>query len=71
MDPERVRELAQKGGRRAHELGTAHTYTTTEASEAGKKGGLITGAQRHAKSVAAKKAALEPPRPTPRVTKWG
>lgn len=48
MDPERRRQLAQRGGRRAHELGTAHQYTSQEAAEAGRKGGITTGAMRSA-----------------------
>lgn len=39
MDPERRRQLAQRGGRRAHELGRAHTFSGDEAKSAGKKGG--------------------------------
>jgi general stress protein YciG len=36
---ERQREIARKGGRAAHEKGTAHEFTTEEAREAGRKGG--------------------------------
>ncbi len=32
-------EIASKGGRAAHEKGTAHEWTSAEASEAGRKGG--------------------------------
>lgn len=39
MDPERQRELARQGGIRAHQIGTAHTFTPEEAREAGRKGG--------------------------------
>ena len=39
MDPERQREIASKGGRAAHEKGTAHEFTSEEAREAGRKGG--------------------------------
>lgn len=39
MDPERQREIARKGGRAAHEKGTAHTFTPEEARTAGRKGG--------------------------------
>ena len=38
MTPERRREVAGLGGRRAHELGTAHKWSPDEASEAGRKG---------------------------------
>lgn len=39
MDRERQREIARKGGRAAHEKGTAHEFTADEARAAGRKGG--------------------------------
>lgn len=39
MDPQRKKEIASKGGRAAHEKGTAHEFTPDEARNAGKKGG--------------------------------
>jgi uncharacterized protein len=39
MDRERQREIARKGGKAAHEKGTAHEFTTDEARAAGRKGG--------------------------------
>src|ERR1051326_6556197 len=39
MDDEKQREIASKGGRAAHEKGTAHEFTPEEAREAGRKGG--------------------------------
>lgn len=39
MDPAKQRAAASKGGRTAHEKGTAHTWTAEEAKEAGSKGG--------------------------------
>ncbi len=39
MDPTEVRRLASKGGKAAHELGTAHEFTSEEARLAGRKGG--------------------------------
>jgi hypothetical protein len=39
MSAERRRDVASKGGRRAHELGTAHQFNSEEAQSAGKKGG--------------------------------
>lgn len=41
MDPELQRKIASKGGRAAHIKGTAHTWSSEEAREAGRKGGLI------------------------------
>lgn len=39
MDPVRQREIASRGGKAAHAKGTAHTFTASEAREAGQKGG--------------------------------
>lgn len=41
MDPARQREIASKGGKRAHAVGTAHEWDSTEAKIAGSKGGSI------------------------------
>lgn len=41
MDRTKQREIASKGGRAAHERGTAHEWTRDEAREAGRKGGLV------------------------------
>lgn len=40
MAPEKQREIASKGGKAAHEKGTAHEFTPEEARAAGRKGGL-------------------------------
>ena len=39
MDREKQREIARKGGRAAHERGTAHEWSSDEARIAGRKGG--------------------------------
>ncbi len=39
MNAEKQREIARKGGRAAHEKGTAHEFTSDEARAAGRKGG--------------------------------
>ena len=41
MSPEKQREIASKGGRAAHQKGTAHEWTSDEARSAGRKGGQI------------------------------
>jgi hypothetical protein len=41
MSPEKQREIASKGGRAAHEKGTAHEWTADEARNAGRKGGQV------------------------------
>lgn len=40
MDAEKQREIASKGGKAAHRKGTAHEFTSAEAAEAGRKGGM-------------------------------
>lgn len=46
MDPARQREIASKGGRAAHEKGTAHEWSSDEAREAGRKGGVAVSRDR-------------------------
>ena len=46
MDPDKQREIARKGGRAAHEKGTAHEFTPDEARAAGRKGGERVSANR-------------------------
>ena len=41
MSPEKQREIASKGGRAAHQKGTAHEWTSEEARTAGRKGGQV------------------------------
>lgn len=40
MDRKKVSEIASKGGKAAHAAGTAHQFTSDEARNAGKKGGV-------------------------------
>ena len=46
MNAERQREIARKGGKAAHEKGTAHEFTSDEARAAGRKGGERVSADR-------------------------
>ncbi|MBW4434575.1 MAG: stress-induced protein [Pelatocladus maniniholoensis HA4357-MV3] len=46
MDEDKQREIASKGGKAAHEKGTAHEFTSEEAREAGRKGGETTSQDR-------------------------
>jgi len=41
MSIEKRRAIASKGGKRSHQLGKAHRWTSKEAGEAGKIGGKI------------------------------
>lgn len=48
MNTEKQREIARKGGRAAHEKGTAHEFTSDEARAAGRKGGeRVSSDRRH------------------------
>ena len=58
MSPEKQREIASKGGRAAHEKGTAHEWTSEEARSAGRKGGQISRGGR---------GRLPEPFPTPEI----
>ena len=40
MDRNKQKEIASKGGKAAHQKGTAHEWTSEEAREAGRKGGM-------------------------------
>jgi general stress protein YciG len=40
MSPEKQRAIASKGGRAAHQKGTAHEWTPEEAKAAGRLGGM-------------------------------
>ncbi len=52
MSPDKQREIASKGGRAAHEKGTAHEWTPEEARAAGRKGGLTSRGGRGRASTA-------------------
>jgi general stress protein YciG len=43
MDEEQQKEISSKGGKAAHQAGTANEFTSEEAAEAGKKGGKASG----------------------------
>ncbi|MGL5835186.1 MAG: general stress protein [Waterburya sp.] len=46
MDEEMQRQIASKGGKAAHEKGTAHEFTSEEARKAGHKGGATVSQNR-------------------------
>jgi general stress protein YciG len=60
MSPEKQREIASKGGRAAHQKGTAHEWTSEEARSAGRKGGQIS---RGGRGRLAEPAVVEGPAP--------
>ena len=46
MDRAKQREIASKGGKAAHQRGTAHEWTSDEARDAGRKGGIASHQRR-------------------------
>jgi general stress protein YciG len=46
MDPDKQRTIASKGGKAAHAKGTAHEFTSEEAREAGRRGGMVVSQNR-------------------------
>jgi len=59
MDPLKQREIARKGGRAAHERGTAHEFSSDEARAAGRKGGETVSRNRdHMAAIGRKGGAM-------------
>ncbi len=46
MSREKQREIARRGGRAAHQKGTAHEFSQQEARDAGRKGGVAVSRDR-------------------------
>ena len=66
MDRGKQREIASKGGKAAHQKGTAHEWTSEEAREAGRKGGMAShrrkqeqGSRRRARHRSNSRAAVD------------
>ncbi len=55
MDAEKQREIASKGGKAAHERGSAHEFTSEEAREAGRRGGQSVSKNREHMSAIGRK----------------
>lgn len=67
MDRNKQREIASKGGKAAHQKGTAHEWTSEEAREAGRKGGMASHRRKQQGSgeeVSGSGSELENPRDT-------
>ena len=62
MDRNKQREIASKGGKAAHQKGTAHEWTSEEAREAGRKGGMASHRRKQQQSEQG--SELENPRDT-------
>jgi hypothetical protein len=52
MDRVKQREIASKGGKAAHQKGTAHEWTSEEARDAGRKGGIASHRRRREQMAA-------------------
>jgi general stress protein YciG len=52
MDPQKQRQIASMGGKAAHAKGAAHEFTSAEAREAGRKGGLNSHGRKNANAGA-------------------
>ena len=61
MSPEKQREIASKGGRAAHQKGTAHEWSSDEAREAGRKGGMASRGGRGKLPVASSQSSVSSP----------
>jgi general stress protein YciG len=71
MDPAKQHEIASKGGRAAHQKGTAHEWTSKEAREAGRKGGLASHRPRQEQVVGQPTASEAPSDPVGDVVSVG
>lgn len=59
MEAAKQRELAARGGRRAHALGRAHEFTREEAQRAGRKGGVSVSQDRERMAAIGRKGGME------------
>jgi len=62
MDDAKQREIARKGGRAAHEKGTAHEFSPEEARAAGRKGGEAVSRNRNHMAQIGRKGGAAIPR---------
>ena len=69
MDRSKQREIASKGGKAAHQKGTAHEWTSEEARNAGRKGGLASHARRRERL--AQQHSPQAPSPVPAESRPG
>ena len=60
MSAEKQREIASKGGRAAHQKGTAHEWSSDEAREAGRKGGMASRGGRGKLPITSQGSPLSP-----------
>jgi uncharacterized protein len=60
MDRNKQRDIASKGGKAAHQKGTAHEWTSEEAREAGRKGGMASHRRKLDDASAEENVGAEP-----------
>jgi general stress protein YciG len=66
MDRSKQRDIASKGGKAAHQKGTAHEWTSEEAREAGRKGGMASHRRKQEQQTPDMAATpVEPTEPNP------
>lgn len=58
MPPEQQKAIASRGGKEAHAQGRAHVFTSDEAREAGRKGGISCSQDRAAMAERGRKGGL-------------
>jgi general stress protein YciG len=68
MDRGKQREIASKGGKAAHQKGTAHQWTSDEAREAGRKGGMASHRRKQMNDPAPIIETNDPNAPPPAAT---
>ena len=69
MDVAKRREIASMGGKAAHQKGTAHEWTSEEAREAGRRGGLA-GRRRRATAGETQPPAIAALSPLPNLAEY-
>ena len=60
MDRGKQRDIASKGGKAAHQKGTAHEWTSEEAREAGRKGGMASHRRKQEQQQREQSSSSEP-----------
>ena len=65
MDRSKQRDIASKGGKAAHQKGTAHEWTSEEAREAGRKGGMASHRRKQEQATPEEGAPAQNMEPTP------
>ncbi len=59
MDRGKQKEIASRGGKAAHQKGTAHEWTSEEARQAGRKGGMASHRRKQEAGESSSEAAIE------------